>query len=259
MPATPPVMHIGFGEVRHRRLRPRVHAFRARTLFLMIPMRAWARQRDAWVGRNRRTPIAFFDADHGDGGPDSLAWVESVLAQHGVQDADGEIWLQTYPRILGYAFKPVSFWYAHRADGTLRAVVAEVNNTFGERHSYVLTQDLAWGREVSADKAMAVSPFCTEQGRYRFRFLRGAHAGGAERLVARVDYDDEAGPLLLTSISGRLEPLGARTHARALLLAGRAGVGVTARILWHAAWLLIKRVPWRRGAPDSQPKPIPSR
>ena len=63
----------------------------------------------------------------------------------------GEVWLQTYPRVLGFTFKPVSFWYATALDGTLRAVVAEVNNTFGERHCYLLAAaELAWGRDAAA-------------------------------------------------------------------------------------------------------------
>ena len=65
--------------------------------------------------------------------------------------------------MLGYTFKPVSFWYAHRADGRLRAVVAEVNNTFGERHCYLLDAP-RYGTELVADKCFHVSPFCRIEG-----------------------------------------------------------------------------------------------
>jgi hypothetical protein len=85
--------------------------------------------------------LRFHDADHGDGATPrkaALAWLETLLQAEGITDADGEIWLQCYPRVLGYSFKPVSFWYCHRTDGSLRAIVAEVNNTFGERHAYLL-------------------------------------------------------------------------------------------------------------------------
>ncbi len=61
--------------------------------------------------------------------------MRGVLARHGLQAADGEIWLQTFPRVLGYVFNPVSFWLCHDRDGLLRAVLAEVNNTFGEHHN----------------------------------------------------------------------------------------------------------------------------
>jgi DUF1365 family protein len=141
------------------------------------------------LARNRFGLLAFHDRDHGDGGADALAWIEALLASEGVADADGEIWLHTYPRVLGYVFKPVSFWYCHRADGSLAAVVAEVNNTFGERHCYLLDEPgLAWGRELRARKVFHVSPFCQVEGRYRFRFMRTA-----ERTVARIDHDDDDG------------------------------------------------------------------
>ena len=129
-----PLAHIGFGQVRHTRLRPRRHAFTYDTYFLMLPMHAL--QDAAAMGSlavNRPGLISFFESDHGDGrGPaqgGALGWLQDVLHQEGIDDADGEIWLHTYPRVLGYTFKPVSFWYCHRTDGNLRAIVVEVNNT----------------------------------------------------------------------------------------------------------------------------------
>jgi DUF1365 family protein len=98
--------------------------------------------------------------------------------------------------VLGYAFKPVSFWHCHRLDGSLAAIVAEVNNTFGERHCYLLAHPgLVYGQELTASKVFHVSPFCRVTGRYRFRFMRTA-----DRIVARVDHDDESGPLLVTRL-----------------------------------------------------------
>ena len=173
------------------RLRPVEHAFRYPGYFLMLPLRSLRTQPDAALRRNRLGWLSFHDSDHGEGGCDALAWFEQLLHSEGIADADGEVWLHTFPRVLGYVFKPVSFWYAHRADGSLAAVLAEVNNTFGERHAYLLAgPDLDWGREQVARKQFHVSPFCEVRGEYRFRFERGE-----DRTLARVDLHDEDGPL----------------------------------------------------------------
>ena len=239
--------HIGFGQVRHTRLKPARHAFAYPNCFWLLPMRALGRQAVPEVRRNARGWLSFHDADHGDGRADALAWLDELL-----QRADawapgleaGEVWLQTYPRVLGHSFKPVSFWYVHRADDTLHAVVAEVNNTFGERHCYVLgggEAGLPWGHEVSANKVFHVSPFCNVEGRYRFRFMRTP-----ERLVARVDHDDDTGPLIQTSLSGVLHSMDAASLRRARLGWPLLTFGVVARIHWQALRLWIKRVPFFR-------------
>ena len=237
---------LGTGEVRHRRLRPVAHAFAYRSCFLLLPMRALRAAPCAALPRNRRGLVSFQDRDHGDGRADSLAWLEQTLAAHGVADAGGEVWLQCFPRVLGYAFKPVSFWYCLRADDSLAAVLVEVHNTFGERHCYLLDgPEVAWGRELQARKAFHVSPFCRVEGGYRFRFLyRGA------RSVVRIDHDNAGGPLLQTSLAGRLAPLTRARLAAAFLAMPLHGLAVVARIHLQALRLWLRRVPvFRKPAP----------
>ncbi|MEO6410204.1 MAG: DUF1365 domain-containing protein [Burkholderiaceae bacterium] len=233
---------IGIGRVRHERLRPVPHRFEYPTYFLMLPMRRLRDSPHKALARNRFGLIGFHDADHGDGGEDSLAWLESVLAAHGVTCADGEIWLHCYPRVLGFVFKPVSFWYCRRRDGTLAAVLVEVNNTFGERHCYLLRgPGLDDGREVRAAKVFHVSPFCAVQGDYRFRFARGQNP---LRTLACIDLHDAAGALLRTSVSGRLHRLTPARIRGAFFGMPLMTFGVIARIHWQAARLWAKRVPW---------------
>jgi len=242
---------IGFGQVRHTRHRPRRNAFAYPTYFLMLPMRSLRAHGPGALARNRRAALSFHDTDHGDGRSDSLQWLDDLLAEHGINDAQGEVWLHTYPRVWGYSFKPVSFWYCHRADGSLRAVLAEVNNTFGERHCYLLDQP-RYGQPCEADKVFHVSPFCPVRGRYRFVFMR---TPDAQRTVARIDYFDNGADsegseaLLNTSVSGLLEPLNAATVRRALWTYPAMTFSVIARIHWQALHLWIKRAPFFRQPP----------
>lgn len=236
---------IGFGHIWHRRLRPVEHAFRYPGYFLLLPMRSLREHPDAVLRRNRRGWISFHDSDHGDGSNDSLAWFEKLLQEEGIRDADGEIWLHTFPRVLGYAFKPVSFWFAHRADGSLAAILAEVNNTFGERHAYLLAgPNLAWDCEQVASKQFHVSPFCETHGEYRFRFKRSETSN-----LALVDLYDETGPLLRTGVEGALRPLNLSTVRQAFFGTPLMTLGVIFRIHWQALRLWAKRLPFHRKPP----------
>lgn len=234
------VAMMGFGSVRHTRLRPARNAFAYPTYFLMLPMRSLAAQGNGLLARNRFAPISFYDKDHGDGRTHALEWLDELLHAQSIEDASGEVWLHCYPRVLGYTFKPVSFWYCHRADGSLRAIVVEVNNTFGEKHIYLLDHPQL-GQEITASKAFHVSPFCNVEGQYRFRFMT---TQDRSRTVARIDYDDAQGALINTSVSGDLQPLSAQAVRKAMFSYGAMTLGVIARIHWQAIKLFFKRVPF---------------
>lgn len=237
------------GQVRHTRLRPRRHFFSYGIYYLRLPLRSMGEQDFSarLISRNRANLLSFRDSDHGDGSTPLLAWIDGVLQEQGVRDADGEIWLQTMPRVFGYVFNPVSFWFCHRADGALRAVLCDVRNTFGERHLYLLDHGaaIAYGSELRANKIFHVSPFCKVEGGYRFRFLRAKKdAGQNEHHLACVDYDDASGPLLQTSLSGIAVPLRDRALGAALLRYPLMTFGVMARIHWQALRLWLRRVPF---------------
>lgn len=245
-----------FGQVRHRRMRPSENAFAYGSYYLRLPIRSLGQQGFGarLVSRNRFNLLSFFDADHGDGKRPLLEWIEALLKTEGVPDADGEIWLQAMPRVLGYAFNPVSFWFCHRADGALRAVLCDVRNTFGERHFYLLDTGtaIANGSELQARKVFHVSPFCRIEGGYRFRFMRTAR-GQAEHTLARIDYDDADGLLLQTSVSGLASRLSDANVARAFFAYPLMTFGVVARIHWQALRLWLRRVPfYSKPAPPEQ-------
>jgi uncharacterized protein len=242
--------YIAQGTVIHRREQPRRNAFRYPVFFLMLPMRGGF-EPSRWFKRNQFGLISFYDSDHGDNHTKGLAWIEKLLAEQGIDDADGEIWLQCFPRVLGYTFKPVSFWFCHRRDGALRCIVAEVNNTFGERHVYLLDEGrpLRWGEDLQATKAFHVSPFFDVHGQYRFRFMRAptqaTQEANQERLVIRIDYEDAGQRLLHTSVSGDLRPLTACAALLSFLSNPLMTLMVVGRIHWQALRLWLKRAGFR--------------
>ncbi|WP_426195742.1 DUF1365 domain-containing protein [Massilia sp. DWR3-1-1] len=249
------VPQLCFGRVGHRRLRPVVNAFSYRAYYLRLPLRALgqAQLKSRLFSRNRFNVLSFYDADHGDGASTLLDWIGTLLRAEGIEDADGEVWLQTMPRVLGYVFNPVSFWFCHRADGALRAVLCDVRNTFGERHCYLLDDGavIADGAELHARKVFHVSPFNPVAGEYRFRFVRTALATGAgERTGASIDYGDADGTLLHTSIGGLSRPLNDRSVALAFFAYPMQSLGVMLRIHYQALRLFLKRAPF-------YPKPAP--
>lgn len=248
-----------FGQVRHSRLRPAANAFEYGVYFIRLPLRAIGQApfKFRLFSRNTFNLLSFRDQDHGDGRQPLIDWIDALLKNEGIGDADGEIWLQAFPRVLGYVFNPVSFWFCHRSDGQLRAILCEVRNTFGEKHRYLLDTGagMAYGIELAAKKQFHVSPFCAIEGGYRFRFMHSMQQIGnqpIERTVARIDHDDAAGPLLLTSISGTSYALSDRIAAKAFFSYPLMTFGVIAKIHWQALRLWIKRVPFfTKPAPPS--------
>ncbi|MYM39777.1 DUF1365 domain-containing protein [Duganella qianjiadongensis] len=231
------------GQVMHARLRPTAHRFVYPVCYVRLNLDQLEQAGTRWFGIDRWRPLSVRTRDYGPRDGSSLAlWMRQLLASHGVA-ADGAIWLQTFPRVFGYVFNPVSFWHCHDAQGQLRAVLAEVNSTFGETHRYLLTLGGADGRHhsVQASKHMHVSPFCAVEGHYRFRFRLAQPAHSTS-----IDYYDAQGLLLRTSVSGRPRPLDDRAVLAALLRFPLLGVGIVARIHWQALRLWLKRVPFFR-------------
>jgi DUF1365 family protein len=249
-----------FGLVRHARLRPARNAFSYGGYYLRLPLRTLGDGgfKTALCSRNRFNLLSFHDADHGDGQQPLLAWIDGFLRAEGVTDADGEIWLQAMPRVLGFVFNPVSFWFCHGRDGALRAIVCDVRNTFGERHRYLLGGGgvIRNGALLTARKVFHVSPFCAVEGSYRFRFtcaLRLRAGDPAEQTLACIDYHDNAGLLLQTSVSGRAAPLSTASAARAFFFYPLMTFNVVVRIHLQALRLWCKRVPFfSKPAPPKQ-------
>ena len=242
------------GQVIHHRLHPVDHRLTYPSLCLRLPL---SRLRDLprlGLPVDRFGWMTFDSCDHGarDGSSLSL-WIERVLRDHGI-DADGEIELVCFPRMLGYAFKPVSFWVCRDSSGGVRAVVAEVRNTFGEGHNYLLANDdgsrVRNGQTLTAAKRFHVSPFLAVEGRYSFRFQFDG-----DRWLARIDYCDASGRLVLTtSIAGESVALDRASMRRARYSFPLQAFAVVARIHWNALLLWGKRLAFH-----TKPEPLPEK
>ena len=244
---------LSFGTVMHRRLRPAENRFMYPVFFLSVPLTRLETLENRWFSLNRWNVFSLRFADYGArDGSHPLAWVHEILESNRLGCADGEVWLQTFPRILGYVFNPVSFYFCHDRPGQLRAVLCEVNNTFGEHHHYLVAHPdgRPIGREdaLVARKVLHVSPFARAEGAYRFRFHRDAG-----RSLVRIEYFDAAGDLLHTSVSGTARPYDVRALAAAFVRQPWLTLGVTLRIHLQALRLWSKRVPYfRKPAPPPE-------
>ena len=236
------------GTVVHVRTRPKRRRLRysvAQALFDLDELPVLDRKL-RWFGHNRANLFSFHDRDHGDGSGDLRGWVEGKLAAAGFGLKPAAIRVLCMPRILGHVFNPLSVYFCHGRDDRLEAVVYEVHNTFGERHSYVLAVDEA-ARPVrqTCQKAFYVSPFMPMSLRYDFTL-----SPPGETVKVQVAASDGEGLLLDTWFMGRRRALTDASLLAALLAFPLMTLKVVAAIHWQA--LLI----WASGIPlVKKPRP----
>jgi uncharacterized protein len=127
------------GHVWHRRLRPVEHRFVYPIFQLRFELGREEELGSRLLSIGRFNLFGFYASDHGPrDGSALLPWVRRGLAAAGIAEANGAVWLQTMPRMLGYVFNPISLYFCHDRNGQLRAVLCEVNNTFGDHDTYVI-------------------------------------------------------------------------------------------------------------------------
>lgn len=229
---------------------PAAHRFFYPIFFVTLPLSQLAETGNRWFGIERPRLLSLRYRDHGarDGSPPE-PWIRGLLAAEGITAADGEVVLQTFPRIFGFVFNPVSFWFCHDKSGALRAVLAEVSNTFGDRHNYLVAhadqRPITAADTLTARKVFHVSPFFPVAGEYRFRFELDA-----QRRRVELDYWLDGERLLATALEGRIQPLDSGNLRRALLRQPFLTFAVVWRIHWQAA-----RLWWKRAVFHSRPQP----
>ena len=196
---------------------------------------------------NRFNLFSFRDRDYGDrSGRPLRQQIEAHLAAAGIDLGGGAIRLLTMPRILGYGFNPLSVYFCHGSDGTLAAILYEVSNTFGERHSYLVpvTDPAARPIRQEAAKCFYVSPFLDMTMNYEFR-VSPPEDGVAIGIIGR----DGSGPMIHAVLRGDRAPLTDRSLARAFWLYPLMTLKVIAGIHWEALFIWLKGIGLRKRPP----------
>lgn len=244
---TTQVDHIA-GVTYHGRKGHIENAFRYSVDYMLLDAEAEVKSPSLFA-RNGRGLMALDDRDHG--GPPKAGrgapWVRDVLEAHQVTGV-ARIELLAQPKVLGHVFNPVSFWLCRRDDAALIAVIAEVTNTFGDRHSYLVhhpdLRAIAPDDHLTATKILHVSPFQPVEGGYAFRFdIRD------DRIGIWIDYSRGKGGLIAT-LTGRRKTLTNRAILRAMVRRPFGARRVLALIHWQALKLWVKRAVYR-------PRPVP--
>lgn len=235
--------------VMHQRLRPSKHRFVYPVFMLRMDIAELCASVSPLASRmfgiNRWRPLSIYFKDYGPRDGSNLeTWIRSLLNTHHVNDI-ASIELLSFPRIFGYAFNPISIWYCYDNQSSLKAILAEVNNTFGEHHFYLLRPadetSISPTTSLVCKKMMHVSPFCEIKGHYQFNF---AETGNKTKV--HIDYYDDDGLLLKTAIAGKTHVFSNRSLFTFLCKQPFLTIGVYVRIHWHALRLWLKRVPFYR-------------
>lgn len=240
--------------VAHTRLRPKKNSFWYGVYYLSFPLDEMKRLTEcALLSVNRGNLFSFHENDHATGGLAIESWARKVLADWQVPQADGRVVLVTLPRLFGYVFNPVSFFFCLDKTGALRAVISEVHNTFGDVHSYICFHDdrrpITQDDFMQADKKLHVSPFIKVEGHYVFRF-----AYGEEKLGVWIDHHDADGVLLTTSITGKRQPLSTGNLLKAFFRYPLVTFKVISLIHYQALrlWIMGNKYVKRPPAPQTE-------
>jgi uncharacterized protein len=237
--------------IMHHRLQPKVHRFSYNVFYLWLDLDAidGLAKRLRFFSRNRFNLFSFHDRDHLDlGAGDVKANILRYLGDSGVDTAPiANIRLLTFPRVLGYIFNPVCFYYTFDAEGRPLHAVAEVTNTFHEQKPYILSgSDNEQTFRLITPKHFYVSPFFALDLNFDFR-LRVP----GENLEIHIDDRKGDERVLFTALTGRRRPL---TDGGLLACAVKYPL-LTLRVIflihWHAFRLWMKRLPWHRKGADA--------
>ena len=228
------------GVVTHARTRPRRHHLSYHVYMMLfdldeLPTLA---TRFRLFAVNRFALLAFHERDHGDGTTPLQTWVRTRLATAGIS-APGPIRVLCYPRVLGGVFNPISTFFCHHTDGNLAAILYEVNNTFGQRHHYLIAAHDPQARPIRQHcaKALYVSPFMTMDMAYDFAVRPPDHS-----VSVTVRGRDAQGTLITANFTAERQELSNQTLLTTFLQHPLLALKILASIHWQALRLLAKGI-----------------
>ncbi len=241
------------GQVFHKRMRPKVHVLRYSVFSMLLDLTELQDLADRfWLfSHNRFNLLSFHDKDFGDTrGENLIDFVNRNLRKSGIHTMPTRIWLSCYPRVLGHAFNPLSLFYCMNNNDVCYAIIHEVHNTFGERHTYVLpvdeksdSSDDVWINQ-SVDKALFVSPFAHMGMSYEFRL----NVPG-DKQVAVIRASDDQGLVITASYVAHRSVLTTSQLLKVFFRIPLLGAKVVSAIHWEALKLWLKGVPWFKHQP----------
>jgi uncharacterized protein len=240
--------------IMHHRLAPKIHRFFYKTFYLCLDVSHLEQLNSPLLGFERYRPYTLRNKDYGFKGEDCVkSWLQFVINTHNL--SHHKVYLITMPRVLGYGFNPISFWLFFDENYSLKSVIADVNNTFGENHQYLIRDSaqkpLESKKYYEAEKVFHVSPFFSVEGTYRFRFLIPENwEADQKNLGFWIDYMIDGHEVLLTSMTGSLKPLTQYRLLKFLIIYPFMTILVVGRIHYQAFKLWIKGLKY-------YPKPSP--
>jgi uncharacterized protein len=232
------------GIVTHVRWKPFVHRLRFGLFSLLLDLDEVDRltSRIPFFSRNRFNLVSFYDRDFGPrDGSDLRSWLIQQMTQAGMDETPGRIRLLSLPRVLGYQFNPLTVWFVDDRAGTLRWILYEIHNTFGESHAHLVEVAGSDRLDHGFAKELFVSPFFDVEGRYRVRIRRPA-----DTLAIVIDYETDGTRALTATLRGARRRLTGPALLRSVAAYPLVTFKVIAGIHWEAAKLWAKGATYRR-------------
>ncbi|MED7787449.1 DUF1365 domain-containing protein [Francisella sp. 19X1-34] len=228
-------------KVYHKRHHPKQNSFRYRSYYIILDVLDLSGNKPKIFGLNKLNLYSFYDKDHGyRDGSNCLKWATNLLEENNLEY--DSIKLMTMPRVLGYLFNPVSFWLCYNQN-KLIAVIAEVNNTFKETHSYICHKS---GQEITdkcwfeAEKDFHVSPFYPRKGFYKFNFSLNLENNTKNQII--INYYDDSQLQLGTAITAQAKPLTSANLIKEFFRSPLLTLKVIYLIHWQALKIVFKRI-----------------